>query len=206
MWRVRTILSMVFLTVKFCFPLQLSAQTVNQGTLKRIKKVALNFQKSQFQIDSVAKDSLEVSSNSSFKYVDLPKVSLPLKTLKVNSFFGDRVHPVTGQHDFHKGVDLAAKAQIVYCIQNGIVEEVGFNQILGNYIRINHGISKSIYGHLSRIFPRKGDNIYGAMPIGITGTTGRVTGEHLHLSIKVNKTYINPMRYLAKLFGLQIKI
>jgi murein DD-endopeptidase MepM/ murein hydrolase activator NlpD len=54
----------------------------------------------------------------------------------------------------------------------------------------------SAYGHLSQIFVARGDSITAGQPIGITGATGRVTGEHLHFSISYHNLYIDPMDFL----------
>lgn len=128
-------------------------------------------------------------------------ISLPLHLLKVNSGFGHRVHPVTGQPDFHKGVDLAAHYDPVFSIMDGKVRATGYNPILGSYVRIMHGQFQSIYGHLSHILVLSGDEIASGQPIGITGATGRVTGQHLHFSIKFGERYLNPLFFLKTLMA-----
>eukprot|EP01136_Pigoraptor_vietnamica_P012649 Opistho-1_new@52818 len=122
--------------------------------------------------------------------------SLPLENLRITSGYGYRIHPVTKQHDFHKGVDLAARCDPVLSVLAGIVIETGFNLVLGKYVRIGHGEFQSIYGHLSYILVCKGDTVDAKQPIAITGTTGRVTGEHLHFSIKFRNNHINPLLFL----------
>lgn len=122
--------------------------------------------------------------------------SLPLENLKITSGYGYRIHPVTKQQDFHKGVDLAARCDPVLSVLAGTVSETGFNPVLGKYVRIGHGEFQSIYGHLSYILVCKGDTVDAKQPIAITGTTGRVTGEHLHFSIKFRDNHINPLLFL----------
>lgn len=124
---------------------------------------------------------------------------LPLRNLKVTSGFGLRVHPVTGQPDFHKGVDLAAKSESVFAIINGNAIVVGKNAILGNYIKLSSDSILYIYGHLSSLFIRQGDTVATGQVIALSGATGRTTGEHLHLSIKLGNTYLDPLRFLAEL-------
>ncbi|MDN8834145.1 M23 family metallopeptidase, partial [Staphylococcus aureus] len=84
--------------------------------------------------------------------------------------------------DLHKGVDLAARCDPVLSVMEGTVSSTGFNPILGSFIRIKHGEFQSIYGHLSYILVTPGDSVTAGQFIGITGSTGRVTGEHLHFS------------------------
>ena len=126
----------------------------------------------------------------------VPAVHMPLERYRITSRFGWRRHPVTGRVGFHNGIDLAARAQAVRCIMDGTVEDSGYHSNLGNYVRIDHGSVQSIYGHLSRIMVKPGQPVSAGYPIGITGRTGRATGEHLHLAIRRNGTYINPWRFL----------
>jgi murein DD-endopeptidase MepM/ murein hydrolase activator NlpD len=126
-------------------------------------------------------------------------VSLPLLQLRVNSPFGKRIHPVTGQPDLHKGVDLAARCDPVLSVMDGTVSSTGSNPILGSFIRITHGEFQSIYGHLSYILVKPGEPVTAGRVIGITGSTGRVTGEHLHFSIRFRDKYLNPLHFLKSL-------
>jgi murein DD-endopeptidase MepM/ murein hydrolase activator NlpD len=127
------------------------------------------------------------------------KVTLPLLHLRVNSPFGIRKHPVTGQPDVHKGVDLAAHCDPVLSVMDGAVSSTGSNPILGSFIRITHGEFQSIYGHLSYILVTPGEPVTAGQFIGITGSTGRVTGEHLHFSIRFKDRYLNPLHFLKSL-------
>lgn len=128
----------------------------------------------------------------------LPAVYMPLAEYKITSRFGWRKHPITRKASFHKGIDLAARAQVVRSIMDGAVTATGYHRHLGNYVRIDHGAVQSIYGHLSRITVKRGQPVTAGYPIGITGRTGRATGEHLHLGIQRNGTYINPWKFLQK--------
>lgn len=128
---------------------------------------------------------------------------LPLKHLLPTSTYGWRIHPVTGEIKFHKGVDLAARHDIVFSILDGIVSRIGYDPFIGNYILIAHsGDVESLYGHLSAIAPLPGEQIKAGQAIGITGATGRVTGEHLHFSIKYRGHELPPLAFLN---GLLIK-
>jgi murein DD-endopeptidase MepM/ murein hydrolase activator NlpD len=126
--------------------------------------------------------------------------SLPLNTLRINSAFGWRTHPVTGQPAFHAGIDLFARDEPVLSILDGRVNETGDDPLLGKYVRINHGELQSIYGHLSLVLISTGDQVFAGDIIGITGTTGRTTGEHLHFAILFRGHYLPPLKFLAGLF------
>lgn len=129
------------------------------------------------------------------------RASLPLINLRLTSGFGYRIHPVTKKYDLHKGVDLAARCDPVLSILDGKITAIGFNPILGKYVSISHGEFQSIYGHLSHILVDKGETIEAGRPIAITGATGRVTGEHLHFSIKFRDKYLNPLHFLFSLLS-----
>lgn len=127
---------------------------------------------------------------------------MPLRDMKVNCSFGKRVHPVTGQADFHKGIDLGARSEPVFAILQGTVSATGFHPILGRFVRINHGGIESIYGHLSILTVTIGDMVKPGGIIGVTGSTGRVSGEHLHFSILLSGKYIDPVSFILKLLEL----
>lgn len=105
---------------------------------------------------------------------------------------------MTHQSDYHKGIDLYARNEPVFAILEGIVSLTGNHPILGNFIRVDHNGVTSIYGHLSVILVAKGDNLQSGELIAITGATGRVTGEHLHLSICSAGTYIDPITFFLR--------
>jgi murein DD-endopeptidase MepM/ murein hydrolase activator NlpD len=126
-------------------------------------------------------------------------VCLPLKHLKINSDFGYRIHPITGKYAMHAGVDFKARHDTVYAIMDGLVKSTGYDDGLGINIWLAHGEIESIYGHLSRILVTTTDSVTAGEPIGISGATGFVTGEHLHFSIRYRHKYINPIKFLYEL-------
>jgi murein DD-endopeptidase MepM/ murein hydrolase activator NlpD len=63
---------------------------------------------------------------------------------------------------------------------------------------ITDGQFQFVYGHLSALLIAGGPVLAGT-PIAITGATGRVTGEHLHLTIKYREHDIDPLKFLYEL-------
>ena len=55
-----------------------------------------------------------------------------------------------------------------------------------------------MYGHLSKKFVIVGDKIRRGMAIGAVGSTGRSTGNHLHLEIREGSVPVNPAKFLEK--------
>lgn len=123
---------------------------------------------------------------------------MPLLTMKLTSGFGWRIHPLLGIRKFHAGIDLAANHDRVFCILDGVVHATGYNDLLGNYIIVDHEGIRSIYGHLSTIMVAPGEEVSAGTTIAITGSTGRVTGEHLHLAIRIDGHCLNPMLFFKQ--------
>lgn len=129
-------------------------------------------------------------------YAMLLSVPLESDTLVVNSPYGYRTDPITGKRRFHAGVDLRAAADNVYAIMPGRIAGIGYDKKLGNYVRIDHGDLTITYGHLLTTAGKKGDEVFAGQSVGITGSTGRSTGEHLHVSAKFKGKGIDPLPIL----------
>lgn len=112
----------------------------------------------------------------------------PFSDYRVSSGFGARTHPVTGEKGkMHNGVDFAIPGGTpLAAIGGGVVESVGYDDISGNYIRVKmpNGDVFS-YAHMKEKSPlKKGQSISAGDVIGKVGSTGRSTGNHLHLTYK----------------------
>lgn len=125
----------------------------------------------------------------------------PVGTGLVTSKAGFRVHPVTGKHSFHSGVDLKAKLNDrVYNLLPGIVTRVGKRGNLGVSVEVYHPYPnvKTINGHLNAYAVLPGMWVERGRVIGYAGSTGRSTGVHLHYTVIKgdSKEYIEPMDFL----------
>jgi murein DD-endopeptidase MepM/ murein hydrolase activator NlpD len=99
----------------------------------------------------------------------------------------------------HRGIDYRASlGKPIRAINSGIVvlaDELFYG---GNTLIINHGAGiYSIYMHLSKFMVKVGQSVRKRDIIGFAGSTGRVTGPHLHLSIKVQGKSVNPESIFA---------
>jgi len=144
-----------------------------------------------------ASESLYINTRAAF-------AAMPLKRIKINQKFGPRIHPVTGKFDFHTGIDLHAKTEVVYSIMAGIVEKIGYNARIGYFVQINHGIITSIYGHLSYISVKTNERVEAGDGIAITGSSGTVTAEHLHFMLKYKGQIIDPWPYLKFMYKKEL--
>ena len=97
----------------------------------------------------------------------------------------------------HLGIDLASLANsTVPAANSGTVVFADYLGIYGNSVIIDHGFGLfSMYSHLSQIAVSKGDTLATGANIGRTGITGMAGGDHLHFSILVNDTFVDPIEW-----------
>ena len=113
-----------------------------------------------------------------------PSITYPLKSIKVTSPYGYRRDPINGRKSMHHGIDLQAHNEYVYSMMDGKVEKVGYDARSGNYIILRHADFTISYCHLSKIHLAPGTPVFAGTIIGRSGSTGRATGEHLHIVTK----------------------
>lgn len=129
-----------------------------------------------------------------------PYYRYPLDTGWVSSPFGMRRDPFTGRNSYHSGIDIAApRGTPVHVIAGGVVTEVAYNNILGKHIIVQHKDGReSVYGHLSQAFVVVGETVKSGKTIGAVGSTGRSTGNHLHLEIRESHIALDPAKFLKR--------
>ncbi|AHH04638.1 hypothetical protein BmHG_00781 [Borrelia miyamotoi] len=148
--------------------------------------------------DSIKQPKLSFLSSTEILFFLNADFIFPLKKFIISSDFGFRADPFTGMGSFHTGIDLSASINsLVFCTSYGVVIEVGYNDIYGNFVLIEHknGI-KSLYGHLNSCIVKKGDILRTGDIIGRVGQTGRSTGPHLHFEILKKNLPVNPIKIL----------
>ena len=120
-------------------------------------------------------------------------ICLPVEG-EFTSRFGYRTHPITGKFGIHNGLDIAAhEGTKISAAFNGVVEEVGYNKVRGNYILVAHGgETKTLYMHCSEVIAPEGAVVRQGEIIALVGNTGWSTGAHLHFSIIIGGKYCNP--------------
>lgn len=95
----------------------------------------------------------------------------------------------------HLGFDLATTAHApISAAQRGVVIHADDLGIYGNCVVIDHGLGvQSLYGHLSSIGVRVGDNVEKGQEIGRSGQTGLAGGDHLHFTTLVGGEQVTPV-------------
>lgn len=127
---------------------------------------------------------------------------LPLDTLVATSPYGYRIDPFTRKRKMHSGIDFRASSDKVYAMMPGRVLKVGYDKISGNYVTLQHGSITVSYCHLSQVLKNKNELVTVGEVVGVTGNTGRSTGEHLHLTCKIKGRAIDPsliLDYITRL-------
>ena len=121
----------------------------------------------------------------------------------ITSQSGHRVDPITGEVSSHTGTDIAcaegtpilAAADGTVTVANGLDSWGGS---YGYYIQIDHGGGlETLYAHCSSICVTTGQQVQAGEVIGYVGHTGRATGNHLHLEVRIDGNRADVLRYFT---------
>lgn len=114
----------------------------------------------------------------------------------VSSYYGYRKNPVTGNEEFHRGVDIAVPTgTIVYAAHDGTVTVAAYDSHYGNYVVIEIDGYTTKYAHMDTLSVSAGQTVEKGTVIGTTGNTGSSTGSHLHIECLYDGEYYNPLFY-----------
>ena len=116
----------------------------------------------------------------------------------LTSTVGHRQDPITGEREFHEGLDIAAdRGSRVFSTADGKVTQASYEVGYGNLIVVDHGYGlETRYGHLSTYRVGVGAQVKRGDLVGFVGSTGRSTGPHLHYEVRVNGRLLNPLQLL----------
>jgi hypothetical protein len=125
----------------------------------------------------------------------------PLGNAAVEARFADfRTYTFMGKEidrQVHLGFDLAVTQHVpILAAQRGVLVHAGYLGIYGNCVIIDHGLGvQTLYGHLSSIGVKAGDKVEKGQVLGLSGMTGLAAGDHLHFTVLVNGTAVNPVEW-----------
>ncbi len=125
-----------------------------------------------------------------------PAIS-PVKGL-LTSGFGYRADPFTGRRTFHQGIDIVApRGQEIRATGDGLVTKAGRDHGLGKAVYVSHGFGiVTRYGHMSKINVKAGQKVRRGDIVGLVGSTGRATGNHVHYEVRVDGKAQDPLGYI----------
>ena len=132
-------------------------------------------------------------------------ICMPLDYLNVTSPYGYRQDPFTKCRTFHDGIDLRFGNGVVYSMLPGKVAAVHHgNTGYGNYVILDHGNLRCLYGHLGEIYAKEGTMVQAGAVVGVVGSSGRSTGPHLHIQLQrltANNSWtsVDPMPFIEQL-------
>jgi murein DD-endopeptidase MepM/ murein hydrolase activator NlpD len=175
---------------------------------KQEKVLEVISEESEQQVTQLAKQEADLQekkraaskAKSPFTYAG-GKLGYPLAVqAPITSDFVNRINPVTGKRENHKGIDLGApKGTEIRAAENGSVIYASWMNGYGNYIILDHGNGLwTAYGHIMNdgIYVKVGDTVKRGQKIAGVGSTGQSTGNHLHFEVRVNEVPVDPKPYL----------
>ncbi|MCR4346572.1 MAG: peptidoglycan DD-metalloendopeptidase family protein [Sulfuricaulis sp.] len=132
----------------------------------------------------------------------------PLNSLQFSQPARGRISSIFGLRRFfndeprqpHSGIDIAGPTGTpVAAPLAGTIVETGEYYFNGKTVFIDHGQGLiSMLNHLSRILVRRGAHVNTGEKIGEIGMTGRVTGPHLHWTVSLNNSRVDPALFLPQ--------
>jgi len=177
-----------------------------QKTQKEIDTYNEQIREVNNQLAAIAKAATKKSSSksksSSAKIYTGGKFTWPCPSYtRISNYFGYRsaaeTHGIGSTN--HKGIDMAAPyGSNIIAAASGEVILASSRGGYGNCVMIDHGGGiVTLYGHASSICCSVGQSVKTGDVIAKVGSTGNSTGNHLHFSVLVNGTYVNPASYLG---------
>ena len=150
-----------------------------------------------------AKKVLYAPAGATFAKVSINRAAKPpLEEGKISSFFGYREDPIQGGDSFHKGLDIAAAGgSPIAAMFGGKVIAAGSSSSYGNYVKIDHGGNLVVlYAHCSEILAEEGAIVRAGEIVAKVGTTGKSTGNHLHVEALVEGVAYDPLYIVPDLY------
>ena len=174
-------------------------ESINGSYKNELKRIAINTRLlvSRINIQNKSLNEIYLQIQRNQEEINSTPSMLPTDSFRITSDYRWRIHPVTGIREFHDAVDLAGKiGDPIYATADGTVILIKRNGALGRCVRIAHGYGfETLYGHLSKIYVKKGQKVKKHDIIGTMGNSGRSTGVHVHYAISLSGKKINPKQY-----------
>ena len=121
----------------------------------------------------------------------------------LTSGFGWRIHPIYGTRRYHNGTDIGGSGiggTEIGAAKSGVVTTSQYSSSYGNYVVVTHADGyQTLYAHMSTRLVSVGDTVTQGQALGLVGSTGLSTGNHLHFEVWYNGTHTDPEQYYPEL-------
>ena len=130
--------------------------------------------------------------------IEFVPIGKPVWSYWVTSPFGSRPDPFQNKRAYHKGIDLASRTGNKIKTQaKGKVIRAEYASGYGNLVVVDHGNGFTTkYGHMHKIYVKKGQHVDYNDTLGEVGNTGRSTGPHLHYEVLYRGRPVDPMPFM----------
>lgn len=118
----------------------------------------------------------------------------------ISSGYGYRTDPVSGQREFHGGIDFAGKPGLeISAVADGVVTWSGKRWGYGNLVELNHGNGYvTRYAHNRLNLVSLGEKVDKNQPVALLGSSGRSTGPHVHFEVVRDNRSVNPWDFIRQ--------
>jgi murein DD-endopeptidase MepM/ murein hydrolase activator NlpD len=171
---------------------------ISPGALKspvdKFLEINRNLRAANYQKIAAACQNPDQKMHWQGSFLRLPKSATRARFADHRTYYykGDQI-----DQQVHLGIDLASVSNSP--VPAGNTGVVAFAQSLGIYgktVVLDHGYGLfSMYSHLSQIAVKTGDRVSRGDKLGRTGSTGMAGGDHLHFSMLINDTFVNPVEW-----------
>ena len=179
------------------------------------KRVTLNILRKKYPIQKIEIKKFKTKTEDEYKRIAKEREQMIKAKKQTYNKFPDykfsmpAVGPTSGIYgtvryyngkkgSYHNGYDIAADSGTpVYAPSSGKVMLTGNYYFNGKFIMINHGNNLiSLFLHLDEIAVKNDDIVDKGQILGAIGSTGLSTGPHLHWSVMLNNSYIDPLKLI----------
>ena len=189
---------------QFIFKSKKLSKKINISILKKkypIQRIDIKKYKTKTedQFIRIAKERSQIIQAKKAKYNKFPDYMFDIPAEGPTSGTYGTVRYYNGKKgNYHNGHDIAAPLGThIHAPSSGVVMLTGDYYYNGKFIMVNHGNNLiSMFLHLDDIAVKKDDVIKKGQFIGTIGSTGLSTGPHLHWSVLLNNSYIDPLKLI----------
>lgn len=129
-----------------------------------------------------------------FNFTDTLRYHPPIKGT-IYKPFGE-IKYLDGRTDYNNGIDIIPKDEKEpVSIEKGIVEKIEDRDTKGYFVTVEHESFKTVYGYLTKIYVKEGEELSSGTKIGTLGTS-KDGNMYLHFEIWVDGSPVNPLDYL----------